>query len=182
MKMNDVITLFQYHRQSNLKPRPQDGYRFLLKRFGDFCGDRDFESIESDLVFQFLENLTRTHAKSTRRLRYAQMKAFYNFVIEKCAVNMKNPCNAPLVSKAFRSPEQVPRKILDKESVDEMIYNLKNPKGQAHYGATGPLRAENRGTLKIRASDISESKLLLREPKSGKDAEIAFMPEQVAQE
>jgi len=34
--------------------------------------------------------------------------------------------------------------------------------------------------LKIKVSDISERKLLIREPKSGKEAEVAFMPEQIA--
>ncbi len=34
--------------------------------------------------------------------------------------------------------------------------------------------------LKIKVSDISERKLLIREPKSGKEGEVAFMSEQVA--
>ncbi|MCK9276257.1 MAG: phage integrase N-terminal SAM-like domain-containing protein [Syntrophales bacterium] len=128
MKIKDAITLFQYHQQSNMKQRTKDSYRFLLQRFSDFCGDKDFDSIGSDMIFQFLENLTQSQAKSTRRLRYAQMKAFYNFVIEKCLTNMKNPCNAPLFSQAFRAPKQVSRNILDKESVDELIYNTRNPR------------------------------------------------------
>ena len=40
MKMNEAIALFQFHQKSNLKPRTNDGYRFVLKRFGEFCGDR----------------------------------------------------------------------------------------------------------------------------------------------
>jgi integrase/recombinase XerD len=35
-------------------------------------------------------------------------------------------------------------------------------------------------SLKIRVSDVSERKILLREPKSGKEAEMAYMPEPVA--
>jgi integrase len=34
--------------------------------------------------------------------------------------------------------------------------------------------------LKIRVSDICERRILLREPKSGKEAEVAYMPEAVA--
>ncbi len=34
--------------------------------------------------------------------------------------------------------------------------------------------------LKLKASDITDRKLLIREPKSGKEAESAFMPEQIA--
>ncbi len=34
--------------------------------------------------------------------------------------------------------------------------------------------------LNIRASDVSERKVIIKEPKSGKDAEVVLMPEQVA--
>jgi integrase len=34
--------------------------------------------------------------------------------------------------------------------------------------------------LKLKVSDVSDRKLILREPKSGKDSEVAFMPEQIA--
>lgn len=34
--------------------------------------------------------------------------------------------------------------------------------------------------LKITASDVSDRKLILRGPKSGKELEVAFMPEQIA--
>ena len=35
-------------------------------------------------------------------------------------------------------------------------------------------------TLRLKVSDVSDRKLLLQEPKSGKEEEVAFMPEQVA--
>jgi integrase/recombinase XerD len=35
-------------------------------------------------------------------------------------------------------------------------------------------------SLKIKVSDISERKIVLREPKSGKEAEVAYMPEPIA--
>ena len=119
-------------------------------------------------------------SKSTRRLRYAQLKAFYNFAIERCAADFKNPCSYPLLSKSFRAPRQVVKKILDKEVVEEMIYNVRNKRDRLilELQARCGLRV---GELpKITASDVSERKLLLREPKSGKDTETAFMPEQIA--
>lgn len=180
MKIKDAITLFQYHQQSSLKQRTKDSYRFLLQRFGDFCGDREFESIGSDAIFQFLEGLTRDQAKATRRLRYAQIKSFYNFAIEKCAINTKNPCNGPLFSKAFRAPKQVSKNILDKESVDELIYNTRSPRDRLIMELQARCGLRIGELLKITVSDISERKLLIREPKSGKEGEVAFMPEQVA--
>jgi integrase/recombinase XerD len=34
--------------------------------------------------------------------------------------------------------------------------------------------------LKIKVSDVVDRKLILKEPKSGKESEVAFMPEQIA--
>jgi hypothetical protein len=75
------------------------------------------------VVFQFLESANAGRAKSTRRLRYAQLKAFYNFIINRCDFEMRNPCSASLVCKAFKGAKSVSRKIPEKELVDELIYN-----------------------------------------------------------
>jgi len=54
------------------------------------------------------------------------MKAFFNYVIEACDLNIKNPCNATLLFKAFKNVYHRPRKILDKETVDEIIFNARS--------------------------------------------------------
>lgn len=62
-----------------------------------------------------------------------------------------------------------------------MICNTKNQRDRLilELQARCGLRIGER--LKIKVSDIPERKLLLREPKSGKEAEVAFMPEGVAE-
>ena len=86
---------------------------------------KSLADISSDEIFQFLESMTQNLSKSTRRLRYAQFKTFYNFIIGRCSLNMRNPCNTPLLNKSFKAPIYPPHKILDRETVDEMIYNTK---------------------------------------------------------
>jgi integrase len=93
---------------------------------------------------------------------------------------MKNPCNAPLLSKTFRMPKAVSRKILDKEVVDEMIYNTQNPRDRLMLELHARCGLRIGESLKIKVSDISERKIFLREPKSGKEVEVAIMPEPVA--
>ena len=117
MTLKEAITLFGYHQRSNLKLRTVRSYQPLLQRFEAEFGERSFDSIGSDEVYQFLEMVTGNHSKSTRRLRYAQLKALFNFLIDKCNSNMKNPCNAPLLSKAFKAPKQVTRRILDRDQL-----------------------------------------------------------------
>jgi hypothetical protein len=59
-----------------------------------------YDSVGSDEAYQFFESLAEGLFKSRRRLRYARLKAFCNFLIEKCNLNMRNPCNALF----FREP------------------------------------------------------------------------------
>jgi integrase/recombinase XerD len=125
MTTKEAITLFKDYFQSNHKQRTIESYSLLLERFESIHAPRDLEFIAPDEIFHFLETLTGDMAKSTRRLRYAQLKAFFNFIIDRCSLNMKNPCSTPLLSKSFQEPKQQPHKILGRETVDEMIYNTK---------------------------------------------------------
>ena len=102
------------------------------------------------------------------------MKAFFNFIIDK-----KNPCDSPLLSKTFRMPRQIPRTILDKETVDEMIYNTKSPRNRLILELLARCGLRIGELLNMKAQDVSERKLTIKEPKSGKEAEVAFMPEPI---
>jgi len=72
------------------------------------------------------------------------------------------------------------RRILDKEMVEEMIYNAKNPRDRLILELQARCGLRVGESLKIRASDVRDRKLTLREPKSGRESEVAFMPEQIA--
>ena len=131
-------------------------------------------------ISQFLENQTGDSAKATRRLRYAQLKTFFNFIIDQFDVNMKNPCSSSMLSKTFRVPPQKARKILDKEVVDEMIYNAKNLRDRLILELQARCGLRIGELLSLKVADVSDRKLIILEPKSRKDSEVAFMPEQIA--
>jgi integrase/recombinase XerD len=152
----------------------------MLNQFTALYGEKGFENIGSDEVYGFLETLTQGLARSTRRLRYAQLKAFFNFVINRCDLDIKNPCNTSLLSKTFRTPKQSPRKVPDKEAIDEIIYNTKNLRDRLILELQARCGLRIGESLKIKVSDISERKIVLREPKSGKEAEVAYLPEPIA--
>ena len=105
MKTREAITLFKYYLQSNHKQRTMESYTLLLNRFNAIHAERILDNISPDEIFHFLENVTQNLSKSTRRLRYAQLKAFFNFIIDRCSLNMRNPCNTPLLSKSFKAPK-----------------------------------------------------------------------------
>ena len=180
MTLKEAITLFGYHQRSNLRARTVRSYQPLLQRFEVQFGERSFDSIGSDEIFQFLETVAGNHSRSTRRLRYAQLKAFFNFLIDKCNSNMKNPCDAPLLSKAFKTPKQIARRILDREIVEELIYNTQTLRDRLILELQARCGLRIGETLKIKVSDAVDRRLVLTEPKSGKESEVAFMPEQIA--
>jgi len=104
----------------------------------------------------------------------------FNFLIDKCNLNMKNPCDAPLLSKAFKTPKQVARRILDREIVEELIYNTQTLRDRLILELQARCGLRIGEALKIKVTDVVDRKLLLNEPKSGKESEVAYMPEQIA--
>jgi integrase len=180
MITKEAITLFKYYLQSNHKKRTIESYSPLFDKFGVIYAQRQLEDISPDEIFQFLENMTHNHSKSTRRLRYAQIKSFYNFIIDRRSLNMRNPCSTPLLSKSFKAPKNSPRKILDRETMEEMIYNTRSHRDRLILELQARCGLRIGELLKIKVSDVSDRTITLREPKSGKEAEKAYMPENVS--
>jgi integrase len=85
-----------------------------------------------------------------------------------------------MLSKTFRMPKQKARRILDKEVVDEMIYSARCLRDRLILELQARCGLRVGELLKLKVSDVSERKLILYEPKSGKESEVAYMPEQIA--
>jgi integrase len=86
----------------------------------------------------------------------------------------------PLLSKSFKAPKQPPHKILDRETVDEMIYDTKRQRDRLLLELQARCGLRIGELLKIKVSDVSDRSIILREPKSGKEIEMAYMPENVS--
>lgn len=93
---------------------------------------------------------------------------------------MKNPCNTSLLRKSYRTPKQVFRKVLEGEAVNEMIYNTKRVRDRLILELQARCGLRIGELLKIKVSDVSDRTITLREPKSGKESELAYMPENVS--
>jgi integrase/recombinase XerD len=180
MQISDAIKTFRTKQVATLKQSTQVHYTTLLDHLQQQFGGREIESLTAEEVGQFLESQTTNKAKSTRRLQYAQVKAFFNFLINQCLMDIKNPCAHPLIARQYKIPKPVARKILDKEIVDQLIYSTKSDRDRLmlELQARSGLRIGE--VLKLRIVDVADRKLTINEPKSGKDSEIAFMPEQIA--
>ena len=69
---------------------------------------------------------------------------------------------------------------MDWETVEELIYKAKNLRDRLIFELQARCGLRIGELLKIKVSDVSDRKLILRGPKSGKESEVAFMPEQIA--
>ena len=103
MTVKEAINIFQNSQKNIHRKRTKDSYRYLLEHLEKHFTDSDIDGITTDQIYQFLEALTGHAARSTRRLRYAQLKAFFNFLINEKRHAMKNPCQDSIIAKAFKS-------------------------------------------------------------------------------
>jgi integrase/recombinase XerD len=181
MTLREAIELFKDHQKKSVRGKTRESYEHTLRNLEGLLGDHVLEAILSQDFYQFLILLTEGRGKSTARLRYAQVKAFFNFTIERTHAAIRNPCEDPLLSKIFRAPRMKQREIIGREVIDEIIY-------RCHTSRDGLiLELQTRCGLRIgevlglRASDVNGRRLTIQRPKSGRDEESAFMPETLAE-
>lgn len=180
MQISDAINTFRTQQFSTLRQSTQVSYTKLLNLIQQHFNGKELEALTPEEVGQFLESQTANKAKSTRRLKYAQVKAFFNFLINECLVDIKNPCSHPMIAKQYKNPKPAARNILDKELVDQLIYSTKSDRDRLILELQARCGLRIGEVLKLQAVDVSDRKLTIHEPKSGKESEIAFMPEQIA--
>ena len=151
-----------------------------MSKFCVLLGDHQLDEISTDDVIEFLNLLTEDCKPQTKRIRYANLSAFFNFIQNNIDPDLSNPCDSPVLRKLFRPKVKVQWNILEKDTVDEIIFRTANLRDRLlpELMARGAMRIGE--VLKLTPNDIAERKLLLREPKSGRDAEIVFIPQKVA--
>ncbi len=93
---------------------------------------------------------------------------------------MGNPCDTPMVRKLYRERVVSRWEIIEKETVDEIIFRTVKARHRLilELMARGGMRIGE--VLKLRLNDIQDRKLILRESKSGNEHEIVFIPQKVA--
>jgi len=147
---------------------------------GKFCevfADHQLDDLTADDVMDFLNQVTDGCKPQTKRIRYAHLSAFFNFIQDNLDSELSNPCDSPMLRKLFRPKIKVQWNILEKDTVDEIIFRTARLRDRLllELMARGAMRIGE--VHKLTPNDIAERKLLLREPKSGRDAEIVSIPQ-----
>jgi len=152
----------------------------LFSRFNDEFGKRDLESITPDEILSFLTRLTEGNNQTTKRNRYSSLKAFFNYIRNTIDFEIQNPCDTPILRKIFRASRIEQWKIIEKDSIDEVIFRTCNQRNRImlELMAKGGMRIGE--VLKVRPLDVRDRKITLPDPKSGRDSEIVYIPQKIA--
>jgi len=148
----------------------------LCRQFGDY----DLNDLSVDNILDFMNQLTEGRKSQTKRARFTSLMAFFNFAKNNLDKNFTNPCDSPMLRKLFRPKVKTHWDILEKDTVDEIIFRTTKVRDRLilELMARGAMRIGE--VLKLTPLDVVERKLLVRDPKSGREAEIIFIPQKVA--
>ena len=166
--------------QASFKKNTLRTYQSILSKFSAQFGERDLDSLTPDEVLSFLTQINQGTKQLTKRTRYSQLTSFFNFVTQNLDPNFRSPCNTPMLKKFYRSPGLTRWTILEKEVVDEVIFRTTKPRNRLilELMDRGGMRISE--VLHLTPADIEDRKLTLKNPKSGKEREIVFIPQKVA--
>ena len=155
-------------------------HEYVLERFPDQFNEREVDSINPDEIMAFLNQIADGRKQTTKRVRYSLLKAFFNFIKNTIDHDLQNPCDTPIMRRIFKAPKLVQWTILEKETVDEIIFRQTSQRNRIilELMARGGLRVSE--VLNLTPNDVEDQKLVIREPKSGKEVEYAFIPLKLA--
>ena len=180
MKVSKAVEIcLDYHRNYS-KPNTIRSYESILTKFGLIFGDKNLEEISSEDILTFLSKITDGRKQQTRRTRYSHLSAFFNFIISNIDERIQNPCANQLLKKLFKANTPVQWDSFEKETIDEIIFRTTKLRNRLilELMARGGMRIGE--VLKLTPDDISGQKLLIRDPKSGREQEIIFITQKIA--
>jgi integrase/recombinase XerD len=101
-------------------------------------------------------------------------------VRDNIATNAVNPCDNSTLRKLYREKLTSRWEVIEKDTIDEIIFRTTKIRNRLmlELMARGGMRIGE--VLKLRMKDLQGRKLILYEPKSGKEQEVVFIPQKVA--
>jgi len=155
-------------------------YEFILSKFQNHLKDIELSSVTSEDILSFMSTVSDGTKQNTKKLRFTLLSAFFNFVQNSLDHDIQNPCNTPALRKLFRAGKPTQFKIFEKDVVDEIIFRTRNPRNRLILELMARSGMRVGEVLKLRPKDIEDRKAVILDPKSGKEAEVAFLPQKVA--
>ena len=152
-------------------------YKWIINKFcADFGGD-ELTELPTEKVLQFFNIVTEGCKPQTKRVRFSHLSSFFNFLKNNLDLNFENPCNLPMLRKLFRPIVTVRWNIIEKETVDEIIFRTTNVRNRLilELMARGGMRIGE--VLKLRFSDLQDRKLIKKIQRAEKNRRLYLFPE-----
>jgi len=91
-----------------------------------------------------------------------------------------NPCDNRMLKRIFKNKIIANWDNLEKDEVDEAIFRTTSPRNRLmlELMARGGMRISE--VLGLTPNDVKDRKLVIRDPKSGKELEVAYIPQKIA--
>ena len=168
-----------YHR-AHSKENTVRAYEFTIAKFNQNFENLNLNDVSTDVILDFMTQITEGRKPQTKRVRFSHLTAFFNFMGNNFDGDFKNPCGSPMLRKLFRPKAVVHWDIIEKDTVDEIIFRTDNVRNRLmlELMARGGMRVGE--VLKLTPADILGRKLILNDTKSGKEQELIFIPQKVA--
>jgi integrase len=180
MKISEAAKLWLEYHKSHSKENSIRAYKLVITQLCVEFGAENLEEINTERILSFLNRITEGRKRETKRTRYSHLLSFFNFIKNNLDEDLRNPCDTPMLKKLFRARPSYNWNIIEKETVDEVIFRTSKPRNRLilELMARGGMRISE--VLKLTPSDINDRRLTLRDPKSGREHEFIFIPQRLA--
>jgi len=155
-------------------------YEVTIEKFNQNFANRNLNEVSTDDILDFMSKFTEGQKPQTKRIRFSHLTAFFNFMRNNFDGDFKNPCDSLMLRKLFRPKANVHWDSIEKETVDEIIFRTNNVRNRLMLelmARGGMLVGE---VLKLTPVDILDRKLILNDTKSGKEQELIFITQKIA--
>jgi integrase/recombinase XerD len=122
MQVFEAVKIWLEYHKSNSREKTLRTYRTILSKFGDEFGERSLEDLTSEEILSFLGRLTDGAKQQTKRIRYSQLSALFNFIRNNIDHDFRNPCDTPMMKQAFRNRRPFRWDTIEKDTVEEIIF------------------------------------------------------------
>lgn len=180
MNVSQAVKIWLDYHRANSKENTVRAYEWTIGRFCEKFGDADLLDLSVDDILSFLNQITAGRKPQTKRVLFSHLTAFFHFIKNNIDSDINNPCDSPMLRKLFGQKAPVHWDMIEKETVDEIIFRTTKIRNRLilELMARGGMRVGE--VLKLTPADIQDQKLVLKDPKSGKEQEIIFIPQKVA--
>jgi len=161
----------EYHR-AHSKHNTVRVYQFTIAEFNQHFSNRNLNEVSADDILDFMAKFTEGRKAQTERIRFSHLTAFFNFMRNNLDCDFKNPCDSPMLRILLRTKAIVHWDIIEKETVDEIIFRTDNVRNRLilELMAWGGMRVGE--VLKLTPNGILDRKLLLNDTKRGNEQDV----------